>query len=103
MLKPMNIRRSSLVKKIIRNSCVEVIPGCYSCAYQPYCGADPVRAYSHQKDKTYVGHMPTSEFCKKHKAIISFFMQLIEQNNEEVMDIVWSWITQRKTEEVRLQ
>ncbi len=92
-----------LMEKIVRNSCVDIIPGCHSCAYQQFCGADPVRAYSQQHDTTYMGHMPTSQFCKKHKRIISFFMELISQDNEDVMDVFWSWVTKRPLNEVRLQ
>lgn len=91
-----------LIKRIIRNSCVEIIPGCHSCVYQPFCGADPIRAYSQQRDETFMGHIPTSEFCKKHKGIISFFMNLIEQDNEEIMDVFWSWITKRNINDVRI-
>lgn len=93
---------NELLKKIIRNSCVEIIPGCHSCAYQPYCGADPIRAYSMQNDKTYMGHMPSSEFCKKHREIIAFFLNLIE-SDDEALDIFWSWITSRDLKQVKLQ
>jgi His-Xaa-Ser system radical SAM maturase HxsB len=96
------IFNGDLIRKIVRNSCVEIIPGCHSCAYQQYCGADPIRAYSQQKDTSYMGNMPTSEFCKKHKAIISFFMSLIKAGDEDVMDVFWSWITRRPINEVRI-
>lgn len=92
-----------LIRKIIRNSCVEIIPECHSCTYQQYCGADPIRAYSQQKDKNYMGHIPTSDFCKKHKKIISYFMNLIKQNNKDTMDVFWAWITNRRIEDVRLE
>lgn len=49
----------------------EFIAGCADCAFQSYCGADPVRNYSTQKDS--YGFRPTSSFCKKHKAIIQQF------------------------------
>jgi His-Xaa-Ser system radical SAM maturase HxsB len=90
------------LRNIIKQSCVEIIPDCHCCPYQPYCGADPVRAYSVQKDKHYVGHIPTSEFCKKHKAIISYFMKLLEQNSEDVMNVIWAWITKRDINELKL-
>jgi len=88
--------------KIVRASCVETIPGCHSCVYQPYCGADPIRAYSQQKDKNYIGHMPTSEFCQKHKAILAHLFGLIRNSDEEVLDVFWSWITKRPYKEVGL-
>lgn len=93
---------NKLIKKIIRNSCVEIIPGCHSCAYQQFCGADPIRAYSQQNDKTYIGNIITSDFCKKHKKLISYFMNLIKQDNKDIMDVFWAWITNRRIEDIRL-
>jgi len=90
------------LKKIVTASCVETIPSCHSCVYQPYCGADPIRSYSQQKDRSYVGHMPTSEFCKKHKAILSHLFSLIRNSDNEVMDVFWSWITKRPYKEIGL-
>lgn len=92
-----------LMKRITNNSCVETIPGCHSCTYQQFCGADPIRAYSCQGDAMFIGHMPTSEFCKKHKRIISFLMELIEEDDDEVMDVFWSWITNRQLREIRIK
>lgn len=104
-----NVHRSSyaeifngaLLQKIARNSCTETIPGCHSCAFQIYCGADPIRAYSQQNDKTYIGHIPSSEFCTRHKQIIAFLIDLIE-NDEDACDIFWTWITRRDLQAVRI-
>jgi len=90
------------LRKIIAASCVETIPGCHSCVYQPYCGADPIRSYSQQKDLSYIGHMPSSEFCKKHKAILSHLFSFIRKSDDEVMDVFWSWITKRSYNEIGL-
>ncbi len=92
---------SALLRKITRNSCTETIPGCHDCAFQMYCGADPIRAYSQQNDNTYIGHIPSSEFCKKHKTIIAFLFDIIE-NNPDACDVFWSWITKRNLKEVRV-
>lgn len=97
------IFNSPLLQKIIHNSCVEIIPGCHACAYQQFCGTDPIRAYSQQHDKNYMGHIPTSEFCKKYKQIISYFMELIRENDQAVMDVFWSWVTRREYSEVRMK
>lgn len=93
---------SPKLKKIINASCVETIPGCHSCIYQPYCGADPIRAYSQQGDKDYIGHIPTSEFCEKHKPILSHLFDFIKEADDEVLDVFWSWITKRPYKEVGL-
>ncbi|WP_276803495.1 His-Xaa-Ser system radical SAM maturase HxsB [Odoribacter laneus] len=68
----------------------EVIAGCSDCAFQTYCGADPVRNYSMQGD-TY-GYRSTSLLCKKHKVIIKHIFSLLSEREKEVMPIFKTWI-----------
>jgi His-Xaa-Ser system radical SAM maturase HxsB/His-Xaa-Ser system protein HxsD len=93
---------NSILRKMVRNSCLEIIPGCHGCAYIPYCGADPVRAYSIQKDKEYIGYIPGSDFCKKNKEIISFLFNLLRKGDEEIYDIFWSWINNKSLKEIKI-
>lgn len=86
-----------VLREIVANSCVETMPGCAFCAYQIYCGADPVRNYVESRD--ILGHRPTSEFCKKNMGIIDFLFEIIHQGDDEVLDILWSWVTKRGTED----
>ena len=69
----------------------EALVGCSDCAFQSYCGADPVRNHSSQSDME--GFRPTSHFCYKHKAIISHIFQLLDDRGEEVLPIFKSWIS----------
>jgi len=87
-----------LIHKITHSSCVETLPGCASCASHMYCGADPIRNYAETGD--IVGHRPTSEFCKKNEGIIKYLFEIIRKN-DDVMDVFWSWITNRSLEEIR--
>ena len=34
-----------ILREVIAQSCIESLPGCAWCVYQPYCGCDPVRNY----------------------------------------------------------
>lgn len=88
-----------LVKELVKKSCIEVLPGCASCVFQAYCGVDPVRNYVETKD--IVGHRPSSDFCKKNTLILEYLFQLIDENDPDVMDVLWSWITRRPLEEIR--
>jgi len=63
----------------------EALAGCSDCAYQTYCGADPVRNYTTQ-------NRPTSLFCKKNKAIIEHVFLLLITRNEEVMPVFKNWL-----------
>jgi radical SAM protein with 4Fe4S-binding SPASM domain len=95
----LKIFRSPILQELITLSCVETLPGCHSCAFQIYCGADPVRNYAVQGEL--VGHRPTSDFCQKHKAIIGFLLELLDRGDQDMMDVFWSWITRRSLAEVR--
>jgi len=68
----------------------EFIAGCSDCAFQSYCGADPVRNYSTQGDP--YGFRPSSTFCRKHKAIITHIFELLLEREQEVMPIFKQWI-----------
>lgn len=69
----------------------EIIAGCSDCAFQSYCGADPVRNHSTQGDM--YGFRPSSFFCKKYKAIIKHLFSLFIEREKEVMPIFKRWIS----------
>lgn len=75
---------------IIEKACTECLPGCSHCVYQPFCGADPVRNYSEQGD--IVGHRPTSDMCKKNRAIFHYIFELLERHDPDINRIFWSWL-----------
>jgi hypothetical protein len=88
-----------IASETVGASCVESLPGCSDCAFQIWCGADPVRSYATQGDL--VGHRPSSEFCHKNKALMRFLLEKVEKGGPDVQDVFWSWITHRSFEEVR--
>jgi len=51
-------------------------PMCSDCAFEPYCGADPVYHYATTGD--FVGRKPTSGFCEKNMAIFKGLIQRME-------------------------
>lgn len=78
-------------------SVAESLPQCSTCAYLPYCGADPVRNYNEQGDL--VGHRPTSEICKKNMGVIKHLLSLLKKNDSDLNRIFWSWIIRKPIEE----
>ncbi|EKD86813.1 MAG: hypothetical protein ACD_37C00138G0001, partial [uncultured bacterium] len=74
-------------------NCNEALAGCSDCAFNIYCGADPVRNYATQKD--YYGHRPSSDFCQKHILLIKYVFDLIEKagSDNDLKRIIWAWIT----------
>lgn len=88
-----------VIRELVSKSCVETMPGCSSCVYRTYCGADPIRNYLETGD--IVGKRPGSGFCEKNMAIFELLFRKLKENNDDVMDVFWSWITRRDLEEVR--
>lgn len=68
----------------------ELLAGCSDCGVRAYCGADPVRNYSTQKD--IYGHRPSSLLCRKSKAVIEYLLSLLIERREEVLPIFQKWI-----------
>ena len=80
---------SELLRAIVASSCVESVPGCADCAFQSFCGADPVFNYATQGDM--VGHRPTNDFHKKHFPLIKHLLSLYE-SDVTIRKIFWAWV-----------
>lgn len=89
-----------IIHSLVENSCVETLPVCSECVYQQYCGADPIRNYLETKDLS--GFRLTSGFCKKNKMILNHLFSLLSFNDEDVIDIFWSWVTKRSIKQVKI-
>ena len=67
-------------------------PMCSDCAFEPYCGADPVFHHATQGD--FVGRKPLSAFCTRNMAIFRRLITLIRED-DEVLRIFVRWANQR--------
>ena len=52
------------------------VPMCNDCAFEPYCGADPVFHYGLYRD--YIGRKPESAFCSRNMATFRFLIERME-------------------------
>lgn len=77
------------IRALVASSCVESMPGCADCAFQTFCGADPIFNYATQGDV--VGHRPTSDFHKKNLFIIKHLLSLYH-SDPSARKIFWSWV-----------
>lgn len=68
----------------------ESLAGCSECAFQSYCGADPVLHHATQGDM--FGHRPTSVFCQKNMEIIRYLLELMDED-KEVEKIFRNWVS----------
>jgi hypothetical protein len=51
---------------------------CTDCAYEPWCGADPV--YHHATQKDAVGRKPVSDFCHRNMGVFELMLELYERD-----------------------
>ncbi len=66
----------------------ESLAGCSECAFQPYCGADPVHNHATQGDM--YGYRPNSDFCQKNMEIIRYLIELME-SDKKIKNIFQGW------------
>lgn len=89
-----------LLHTVVASSVIESIPGCADCAFQPFCGADPVFNYATQGDM--VGHRPTNDFHIKNMAIIKHLLTLYH-SDPTIRRIFWAWVQNRHVGELLMR
>jgi His-Xaa-Ser system radical SAM maturase HxsB len=60
-------------------------PGCNTCAYQPFCGADPMQNISLFGEAT--GHKAQSPFCKYHKTMFAIAIEYLNGSQSDAQFI----------------
>lgn len=66
------------------------VPKCDQCAFEPWCGADPV--FHHTTMKDVVGHKTLSAFCKRNTGIFKHLLAL--QDDDFSRNLLWKWAHQ---------
>ena len=64
------------------------VPMCVDCAFQPYCGSDPVFHHATQRD--FVGLKPTSEFCTKNMSVFKGIIERMRADSR-VEELFMNW------------
>ena len=64
-------------------------PMCCDCAFEPWCGADPV--FHHAMFGDYLGKKPESEFCNRMMGAFKHLLTLMEED-EETKAIFLRWV-----------
>ena len=80
---------SSVCKTLCLSSCLESIPGCCDCAYQPYCGACPVINYALENDlfaKTCYHYR-----CRVYSGMLDILFSIIHESNEDKVAVISRW------------
>jgi His-Xaa-Ser system radical SAM maturase HxsB len=82
------IRNSPIAKQILVSSIPSLIPGCTSCPYAPYCGVDPIKAYSETGDFFQLSE--TGE-CRKNRAILRWLFYKLRNADVQLKHIFQEW------------
>ena len=70
-------------------SCIEGLPGCCDCVYQPFCAACPVVTYG--VEQSLIPRRPTAFHCAISKGILQFLFSLIHDGDTETMNTLREW------------
>jgi uncharacterized protein len=84
---------------LLEGACNQSLAGCSDCAFQPYCGSDPV--YHHATQGDVFGHRATSGFCRRNMVVLEHLFSLLRNGDPDTLDILWGWATDRNLAEVR--
>jgi hypothetical protein len=72
----------------------ECTPCCDDCAFEPYCGTDPVFHHATQGD--FVGHRPTSSFCMRNMFVFKLLLRILEDEPENAA-VLREWVSAEGT------
>lgn len=80
---------SDVLLDALEDSFTLSVPMCSECAFEPYCGADPV--YAHAIHGDVVGRKPSSDFCRRNMAIFRRLITIME-TDPEAKAIFQGWV-----------
>lgn len=92
------IIRHESVGSLCLASCLECLPGCSDCAYNPYCGVCPVYNYQMQGDLFAV--QPESERCRIQMGIQDTLFTLLRDGGPEMRTLLERWTIERDRSQV---
>lgn len=69
----------SRILDVAHRSMSEGLPMCDECAFQPWCGSDPVFHHATQGDL--IGHRPTSAFCRRNMEVMRHLIKILEDES----------------------
>lgn len=83
-----DLLNSPIQKKLIESSLNFINPTCRECAYQPYCGLDPVSNYN----EFGLFHPPTylTHHCQKYKSLFDVIFKKL-RNDDYFRNLAMSW------------
>jgi His-Xaa-Ser system radical SAM maturase HxsB len=92
------IIRHQSVGTLCLASCLEGLPGCSDCAYNPYCGVCPV--YNLQMQGDLFALQPTSDRCRIQMGIQDYLFEKLRDGGDEMAALLERWTVVRDRSQV---
>lgn len=84
--------KSETVKAICVASTLDILPGCTTCVFKPYCGVCPI--YNYIEEENIFSQIPNSDKCKINMAILDYLFSKLR--NPEIKKIFKKWIAKNR-------
>ncbi len=82
---------SDALLNTLEDSFTASIPMCADCAFEQWCGADPV--FHHAMYGDILGRKPESEFCKRMMGVTKYLLETM-RDDREAKKIFMKWVNQ---------
>ena len=83
------LMKSAVMEELLINSISTQVPGCTKCAFNVFCGPDPVAAQAE------FGSMKalslTTEHCKRYKWMFDYFLRRLRSADDSFLDLAYLW------------
>lgn len=80
---------SPVMRQLIETSISTQTVGCEICAFNSFCGPDPVGAQAEFGDMRTVALL--TEHCKRHKWLFEYFFHKLRTADDDFLDIAYRW------------
>lgn len=87
-----------LARSLVASSINQSLPGCADCAFQVYCGADPIE--NHATQGSLISHRADSDFCRRNMGIISHLFEQLYFGEEYSRWLFHAWAQNRDAREL---
>lgn len=74
---------------LIENSISESAPGCQNCAFNSYCGPDPVNSLTTAGAINAPVH--TTSHCKRYLSLFELLLRRLRRGDEQFIDLAYRW------------
>lgn len=79
---------SPVTRSVCSASCLDFLPGCDSCVFNPYCGVCPI--YNYFEQGNIFGQMPKNDRCLINKAILNLIFNKLK--DKKIKRIFENWL-----------